>query len=109
MREDRVDETPVTVVDNRYLMLVGGLLLIISLTLGYLWQAERARRITTEGRIAALEQRVAQLSRELALARTSAAGGGKGPKTFTLPPGVPLESFLKNMPPPKTPESTSPE
>jgi len=34
--------------DTRYVLLVGGLLLIISMTLGYLWQTERRRRIRFE-------------------------------------------------------------
>ena len=107
-REDHhADDAPAGAGENGYFILVGGLLLIISLTLGYLWQAERARRMTAEGRIVSLERRMAEMNRELTLARHSAAFGGKGPKTFTLPPGVPLESVLKDMVPsrkPKAPE-----
>ena len=102
--ENGADEIPAGVGDNRYLMLVGGLMLIISLTLGYLWQTERVRRITAEGRIAALERRLADMGRELIRARNSEAGGG-GVKTFTLPPGVPLESVLKDMVPPRKPKA----
>ena len=105
-REDHhAHDAPAAAGDNGYFILVGGLLLMISLTLGYLWQAERARRMTAEGRIAALELRMAEMDRELIRARASSAFGGKGPKTFTLPPGVPLESVLQDMVPSRKPKA----
>jgi len=63
-------DSPSALNDTRYVLLVGGLLLIISMTLGYLWQAERRRRITAEKQ--AVEMKV-----ELDALRKRAAYAGK--------------------------------
>ena len=68
---------PPPLTDTRYLLLVGGLLLIISVTLGYLWQGERRRRI-------AAEKQVVEMKVELDFLRARAAYGGK--LTFPMLP-----------------------
>ena len=46
--EEHTDVAPGRAGESKYLLLVGGLLLIISMSLGWLWLTERARRITAQ-------------------------------------------------------------
>lgn len=51
--------------DPRYLLLVGGLLLIISMTLGYLWKSEESRRIAAEKQVVEMQAQVVEMKVEL--------------------------------------------
>lgn len=46
---------------NRYLIVVGGLLLVICVSLAALWMIERGRRIRAEQRIVKLDQQLRQI------------------------------------------------
>ena len=46
--EAPANDAPGAAGESRYLLLVGGLLLIISMSLGWLWLTERSRRIRAE-------------------------------------------------------------
>jgi len=56
--DERTDNQTPEAAESKYLLLVGGLLLIISMALGWLWLMERSRRIT-------IERQAAQMRREL--------------------------------------------
>ena len=53
--EEHTDGTTVAAGEGRYLLLVGGLLLIIGMALGWLWTTERSRRIAAERRADAVQ------------------------------------------------------
>ena len=53
--EEHTDETPDAAGESGYLLLVGGLLLIISMALGWLWLTERSRRVDAERRAAKVQ------------------------------------------------------
>ena len=81
-------DSPAALNDTRYVLLVGGLLLIISMTLGYLWQAERRRRIAAERQAVEMKVELDRLRARDAYARklnfpplfrpTSRPSGGGG-------------------------------
>lgn len=48
--EEHTNVAPARAGESKYLLLVGGLLLIISMSLGWLWLTERSRRITAQRR-----------------------------------------------------------
>ena len=77
--EEHTDEAPDATGENRYLLLVGGLLLIIGMALGWLWLTERSRRIN-------VERQAVEMRRELDRARAEVnALKGLG-RQFILPP-----------------------
>ncbi len=76
--EEHNDDAPDAASDGRYLLLVGGLLLIIMMALGWLWLTERSRRITAERRAVGMQRELDRArAREDALKRL----GGR----FVLP------------------------
>ena len=54
--EEHTNDGPDAADDSKYFLLVGGLLLIICMALGWLWLKERSRRINAERQAAVIRQ-----------------------------------------------------
>jgi len=76
--EDYADDATDATGEGSYLLLVGGLLLIIGMALGWLWLTERSRRIDAE-------RRAVQVQRELDRTKAQLDAMKGLPPRFALP------------------------
>ena len=79
-QETQPTPTDPATVDGRYMLLVGGLLLVICLTSAVLWFLERRRRVQTESDLIDMAEQVSSL--RAILAKGGALGGmmSRGPQ-----------------------------
>ena len=86
--EEQPGEAPDAKIEGSYLLLVGGLLLIIGMALGWLWLTERTRRIDAEHRAIQMQVERDSLKKKLDALVTGLSQKGR-PRKIVLPGQVP--------------------